>query len=183
MRESGESVESDGDDDETLGGRESASEDIDIATDALLDTFPQPAFLIDTQHRVVGWNREMEVLTGIDRSEVLGDDDTAKFFRDDRTQTLANAVVEHPDSADEEFGAERSGRDQRAYEVEQEMENQDGDLLYVHSVATPIYQDGSLEGVIQLVQDNTDIIRRREAMGELVEEAADTAQALEDGNI
>ncbi len=52
----------------------------------------------------------MEALTGIDRSEVLGDDDTAKFFRDDRTQTLANAVIEHPRRADEEFGAERSGR-------------------------------------------------------------------------
>src|SRR6056297_2195491 len=130
-------------DDDTLGGRDSASEDIDIATDALLDTLPQPAFIIDTEHRVIGWNREMEVLTGIDRSEVLGDDDTAKFFRDERTQTLANAVVESPDRADEEFGADRSGRDQRAYEAEQEMENQDGDLLYVHSVATPISQDGS----------------------------------------
>lgn len=145
--------------------------------------YAAPAFLIDTQHRVIGWNREMEVLTGIDRSEVLGDDDTAKFFRDNRTQTLANAIVEHPRRADEEFGAERSGRDQRAYEVEQEMENQDGKMLYVHSVATPIYQDDRLQGVIQLVQDNTEIIRRREAMGNLVEEAVDTAQALEDGNL
>jgi len=106
-------------DQDTLGGRQSTDEDIDIDTDALLDTLPQPAFIIDTQHRIIGWNREMEVLTGIAREEVLGDDDTAKFFRDDRTQTLANAVVDNPDAADETFGADRSGRDQRAYEVEQ----------------------------------------------------------------
>src|SRR6056297_263148 len=169
--------------DETLGGRDSTEQDIEIATDALLDTLPQPAFIVDTRHRVVGWNREMEVLTGIDREEVLGDDDTAKVFRDDRSQTLANAVVENPDSADETFGAERSGRDQRAYEFEQELENVDGEVLYVHSTATPIYQQGELQGVVQLIQDNTDIIRRREAMGDLVTEVSDTARSLEDGSL
>src|SRR6056297_2111915 len=169
--------------DDTRGGRESTDEDIDISTDALLDTLPQPAFMIDTHHRIIGWNREMEVLTGIDREAVLGDDDTAKLFRDDRTRTLANAVVENPDSADETFGADRSGRDQRAYEVEQELENADGDVLYVHSTATPIYQQGELQGVIQLIQDNTDIIRRREALDDLVRDVGDTAQRLEDGDL
>jgi methyl-accepting chemotaxis protein len=94
-------------DQDTLGNRKSQSDDINISTGALLDTLPQPAFIIDTQHRVTAWNREMEVMTGIDREEVLGDDDTATFFRDDRTETLANAVVENPDRADETFGAER----------------------------------------------------------------------------
>src|SRR6056297_2910686 len=169
--------------DDTRGGRESTDEDIDISTDALLDTLPQPAFMIDTHHRIIGWNREMEVLTGIDREAVLGDDDTAKLFRDDRTRTLANAVVENPDNADETFGAERSGRDQRAYEVEQELENADGKVLYVHSTATPIYQQGELRGVIQLLQDNTEIIRRREAMGDLVVDVSETARDLEDGNL
>lgn len=125
-------------DGETLGGRESTDERLDIRADALLDTLPQPAFLIDTSHRIVGWNREMEVLTGADREAVLGDDDTAKFFQDDRTRTLADAVVDEPDRADETFGADRSGRDQRAYEAEQELENADGETLYVTSVATPI---------------------------------------------
>src|SRR6056297_575082 len=169
--------------DDTRGGRESTDEDIDISTDALLDTLPQPAFMIDTHHRIIGWNREMEVLTGIDREAVLGDDDTARFFRDDRTQTLANAVVDDPDRADETFGADRSGRDQRAYEVEQELDNADGETLYVHSVATPITQAGELQGVIQLIQDNTEVIRRREAMAGLVEEVASTAEAIEDGNL
>jgi len=166
---------------DTLGGRTSSDEDIDISADALLDTLPQPAFIVDTSHRVLGWNREMEVLTGIDREAVLGDDDTAKFFQDGRTRTLANAVVDNPDRADETFGAERSGRDQRAYEVEQELENADGETLFVHSVATPIYQGGVLQGVIQLVQDNTEVIRRREAMSDLVVGVSDTARALEDG--
>src|SRR6056297_2475956 len=142
--------------DETLGGRDSTEQDIEIATDALLDTLPQPAFIVDTRHRVV---------------------------RDDRTQTLANAVVDHPDRADETFGADRSGRDQRAYEVEQELENADGDVLYVHSTATPIYQQGELQGVIQLIQDNTEVIRRREALDDLVRDVGDTAQRLEDGDL
>ena len=168
---------------ETLGGRESTNEDIDIATDALLDTLPQPAFLIDTEHRIIGWNREMEVLTGIDRADVLGDDDTARFFRDDRTETLANAVVDDPDSADETFGAERSGRDQRAYQTRQELENAAGETLHITSVATPIYQRDELQGVMQLIQDDTDVIRRREAMTSLLSEATETADALDSGNL
>ena len=166
-----------------LGARETAAEGMNIRGDALLETLPQPAFVVGTDHRIVGWNGEMEVLTGIDRESVIGDDDAAAIFRDDRDRTLADAVVDSPDRAHETFGAERSGRGQRAYEAEQELENADGETLYVHSVATPIREDGSLRGVVQLLQDNTEVIRRRKAMSDLVGRSADTAEALERGDL
>ncbi|THE63996.1 PAS domain-containing protein [Salinadaptatus halalkaliphilus] len=175
--------ETDSSDDDTLGGRDSKDEDIDIATDALLDTLPQPAFIIDDSHQIIGWNRELEVLTGVDREEVLGETDTGSFFRDDRTRTLADDVVENPDGAHRETDAERSGRGQQAYEVERELTNAEGETVHVHSTATPIYQENRLRGVIQLVQDNTEVIRRREAMADLVAEVTDTGQSLNDGDL
>ncbi|AFZ74896.1 methyl-accepting chemotaxis protein [Natronobacterium gregoryi] len=176
-------VDSDDGGDETLGGRNSKAEDIDITTDALLETLPQPAFIIDAAHRIVGWNRELEVLTGVDRKEVLGETDTGSFFRDGRSETLADVVVENPDTAHRGTDAERSGRGQRAYEVERELTNAEGETVYVHSTATPIYQQDRLQGVIQLVQDNTEVIRRRESMADLVTEVVDTGQSLNDGDL
>ena len=135
-----------------LGGRDDTADFTDISATALLDTLPQPAFIADANHRVVGWNREMEGLTGVDRESVLGDDDA--------------------DRADETSGGDRSGRDQRAFEAEQDVENAAGERLRVHSVATPLVQAGEVQGV---VQDNTELVRRREAMADLVDHVGDSS--------
>jgi methyl-accepting chemotaxis protein len=175
--------ETDSAEQDTLEGRDSTVEDVDISATALLDTLPQPAFVLDQRRRVIGWNREIEVLTGVDREKVLGEQDAQRFFDERRERTLADAVVESPESADLAEDVERSGRDQTAYETELELVNEAGETLYVHSVATPIYQDGEFHGVIQLLQDNTTVIRKREAMADLVEEVVTTAEALEDGTL
>jgi len=186
------SVDSTADDPEATGSSDGTpnvtaaghqGEDVNIAATALLNTLPQPAFLLDDQHRVAGWNREMELLTGVDRSNVLGEDDVGRFFADGRDRTLADAVVENPDSADQDADVERSSRDQTAYEIERELENADGETLHVHCVATLIYQHDAFQGVVQLVQDNTTVIRKHEAMSELVAEVTETADELEDGNL
>ena len=97
----------------------------------------------------------MEVLTGVDREAMLGSDETARFFRDDRMRTLADAVVERTDAADEVPDAERPGRDKQANERQLELDNADGETLHVNSIARPIQQASELRGVLQLVQDNT----------------------------
>jgi methyl-accepting chemotaxis protein len=166
---------------ETIGGRQSADSGLDISATALLDTLPQPALLLDASHRVIGWNRELEVLTGVDRERALGSDSAARLLDHDHDRTLADVVVDSPDRADQVVDAERSGRDQNAYEHRRELRNASGSELKVDCVATPIYQEGRLQGVIQLFQDNTSVVRKRNAMADLVTQVAETTDKLEDG--
>jgi methyl-accepting chemotaxis protein len=170
--------------DDTLGGRDSTDEEIDISAVALLDTLPRPGFIVDTSHCIVGWNEELEELTGVDRESVLGQSAAERLYRDGgRTETLADTVVDNPDTAHEVSDAERSGRDQRAYERDETLQNAAGDRVELQSVATPIYQSGDLVGVLQLHNDITEKIQRREAMQELVRQSAETGDRIADGQL
>jgi PAS domain-containing protein len=41
----------------------------------IIEFLPDPTFVIDTEHRVVAWNRAMEELTGISRGDMVGKGD------------------------------------------------------------------------------------------------------------
>ncbi|NYT08118.1 MAG: PAS domain S-box protein [Methanomicrobiales archaeon] len=61
------------------GSRQKLSETIEF--------MPDPTFIIDRNHRVIAWNRSLEMLTGVKRDEVLGKKDFRKafsFFGDER---------------------------------------------------------------------------------------------------
>jgi PAS domain S-box-containing protein len=52
-----------------------------------IEFMPDPTFIIDWNHRVIAWNRALEMLTGVKRDEVLGKKDFGKaftFFGDER---------------------------------------------------------------------------------------------------
>ncbi|NYT17365.1 MAG: PAS domain S-box protein, partial [Methanomicrobiales archaeon] len=52
-----------------------------------IEFMPDPTFIIDRNHRVIAWNRALEILTGVKRDEVLGKRDFQKafsFFCDER---------------------------------------------------------------------------------------------------
>jgi methyl-accepting chemotaxis protein len=83
--------------DDTLGGRDSTDEEIDISAVALLDTLPRPGFIVDTSHCIVGWNEELEELTGVDRESVLGGTEET-VVDDDGTVTAAAERVDHADA-------------------------------------------------------------------------------------
>ncbi len=89
--------ETDALDDDTLGGRDSTDEEIDISAVALLDTLPRPGFIVDTSHCIVGWNEELEELTGVDRESVLGGTEET-VVDDDGTVTAAAERVDHADT-------------------------------------------------------------------------------------
>jgi len=61
------------------GSRQKLSETIEF--------MPDPTFIIDRNHRIIAWNRALEMLSGIKRDEVLGKRDFQKafsFFGDER---------------------------------------------------------------------------------------------------
>jgi len=45
-----------------------------------IEFMPDPTFIIDWNHRVIAWNRALEMLTGVKRDEVLGKRDFGKAF-------------------------------------------------------------------------------------------------------
>jgi PAS domain S-box-containing protein len=45
-----------------------------------IEFMPDPTFIIDWNHRVIAWNRALEMLTGVRRDEVLGKKDFGKAF-------------------------------------------------------------------------------------------------------
>lgn len=60
-----------------------------------LDKAPLPAFMIDAQHKVTLWNRAMEILTGVNRDEVLGrPSDSSIFYPGPRRPLLLDLVLD-----------------------------------------------------------------------------------------
>ncbi|HON80689.1 MAG TPA: PAS domain-containing protein [Methanoregulaceae archaeon] len=52
-----------------------------------IEFMPDPTYIIDKDHRVIAWNRALEILTGVERGEVLGKKDfrnAFSFFGDER---------------------------------------------------------------------------------------------------
>jgi PAS domain S-box-containing protein len=45
-----------------------------------IEFMPDPTYIIDRNHRVIGWNRALEALSGVRREEVLGKKDFSKAF-------------------------------------------------------------------------------------------------------
>ena len=59
----------------------------------LMEMLAIPAFVLDTQCRVMIWNRACERLTGMPAHEIVGTTDHWRSFYDERRPTLADLVV------------------------------------------------------------------------------------------
>ncbi|TFG91526.1 MAG: PAS domain S-box protein, partial [Syntrophobacterales bacterium] len=55
---------------------------------------PIPAFVIDRDHRIICWNRALEMMSGITASEVIGAKDHWKVFYHERRPTIADLIVD-----------------------------------------------------------------------------------------
>jgi PAS domain S-box-containing protein len=61
---------------------------------AIVNSFPTPQFVIDHDHRVLYWNRAMEVISGIKAEEVIGTKQHWKAFYKKRRPTLADMLID-----------------------------------------------------------------------------------------
>lgn len=60
----------------------------------LLNGAATPLFVIDRRHRVIYWNRALEIVTGLSQAEMLGTDRHWSGFYHEKRLTLADLVVE-----------------------------------------------------------------------------------------
>ncbi len=61
---------------------------------AILQGSPTPTFIIDRNHRVIGWNRAMEQLSGIQAKDVLGTDKHWKMFYKEKRPCMADLLID-----------------------------------------------------------------------------------------
>lgn len=118
-----------------------------------------PVFVLDTQARVMIWNRACEQLTGVPAHEVLGTGDHWRSFYEHRRPTLADLVLQNR-SEDVRKILPRSASDNSpaglCIESWFDMPRA-GRRRYLAADASPIFgSDGELAAVVETLRDLTD---------------------------
>jgi diguanylate cyclase (GGDEF)-like protein/PAS domain S-box-containing protein len=125
----------------------------------LLASLSVPVFVLDTEGRVMIWNRACEQLTGVPAHEVLGSTDHWRSFYEHRRPTLADLVLQNR-SQDVRRILPRCAGDgsptSLCIESWFDMPRA-GRRRYLAADASPIFgADGELAAVVQTLRDMTD---------------------------
>jgi methyl-accepting chemotaxis protein len=157
-----------------------------LDAETLLDAMPVCVFVLSPEREVLHWNRAAEELCGAAREDVVGTDEVSVAFYHDgrRAMTLADKVVEAPESADTEFDVRRSpGVSYTRYEDTSTMVDATGKEVDIWFTAQPVYRDGEFAGVVEMVHDRSDDVREGRAVEDLIGEVTGTLAALCDGDL
>ena len=144
-----------------------------------------PTFILDAEGNVAEWNEPIVSLTGSDREDAIGHSHVSELFYPDgrRADTLADKVLNAPETADEVYGVERCDSARTRYRDTSTMVDRHGEEKHIEFTATPMYDGDELVGVTEVVIDRTENVNEREATAELVAEIRRTAEAIGDGNL
>ncbi len=125
----------------------------------MIDNLTVPTFIIDTQHRVLRWNKACEEMTGVKSAELIGTDMHWKGFYDHPRPCLADLVI----NGAGEKGAEYYARYTKSKFLPQGVHaegwypNMGGKSRYIIFDAAPLYdQDNNLLAAIESLQDITE---------------------------
>jgi len=158
-----------------------------FSVEEILDALPVAVFALSPDHEVVYWNAAAERLCGTPREEVVGGDQVSTAFYQDgrRAMTLADKVVDAPETAVREYDVQRSSDyEGTVYEDTSTMLNADGEEVDIWFTAEPVYDEGGdLAGVVEMVHDRSEEVEKRQAVEELVSEVTATLTAIGDGEL
>ena len=152
----------------------------------VFDTTAVPTFVLDRRGTVTGWNASIASLTGVDREEAIGHAHVSELFYPDgrRTNTLADKVLDAPETANEVYDVERCDDVRDRYRDTSTMTDRHGEAKHIEFTATPLYDDdGGLVGVTEVVVDRTENLVQRDATAKLVTELRETAEAIGAGTL
>ena len=122
----------------------------------LVDCAPDASFAIDTQGRVIAWNRAMEDLTGLRTSEILGRNgyEYAVPFYGDRRPILIDYVMSRDEEIMKRYPQAVLEGDAVVAEIEATLKHDKQVVLWIK--AQPLYDfDGNIIGAIESVRDIT----------------------------
>ena len=173
--------------DETAGGDAAGVVDGSggVTPAAVFDTLGVPAFVLDVEGTIVAWNEALTALTGADAADAIGHTHASELFYPDgrRADTLADKVLEEPERADVVYDVVRRDTAQTRYGDTSTMIDRHGQTKHIEFTATPLYADGELVGVTEVVIDRTETVEERDATARLVGEVQQAAMAIGNGNL
>lgn len=122
---------------------------------SIVDALPDATYVLDTDKRVVTWNRACERLTGVDRTHVVGTDAYAAPFHGTRQPMLADLLDEPGLLAPPPYSNLR--RHDGGISAEAFLPSvRDGQGAHVWVEARPVFAaDGERTGTIEVVRDVT----------------------------
>ena len=138
----------------------------------IIDSLPDATFIIDTDQRVVVWNRAAEAMTGVNRDGLLGKGDYAYAvpFYGERRPILIDLL----NISDKERETSYSHVNRVADKVYAETFIQslyDGKGAYLWGVAAPLYdRNGLRTGAVEVIKDITELKKSEKANIELQEQ-------------
>jgi len=163
-----------------------SSKPFPLGYEQIMDHVGTALFVLDDEGDIIFWNRGAEKLTGEDRASAYEYDMASKAFYHDgrRAKTLADKVLDAPESADKEYGVPRvEDVDYTLYRDRSTMTGAHGDEVHISFSAAPLYDDdGDLVGVVEMVQDRTEDALRHQQTKDLVSEFRDTMKAMQAGD-
>ncbi len=133
----------------------------------VIDSLPDATFVIDTEKRVVAWNRACEELTGVDREQMLGSRDYAVPFFGARRPVLIDLLDAPAGGPEEAFYKYVERRGSAVYAESYAPALRGGQGAHLWAVASPLVDnEGRRWGAIDITRDVTDLRQVERALRE-----------------
>jgi PAS domain S-box-containing protein/putative nucleotidyltransferase with HDIG domain len=143
---------------------------------AILEGLPTPTFVIDGNHRVIGWNRALEELTGVQGDHVIGTSRHTDIFYGSSHPTVADILARETEDPAAEiekwYGGDyrRSGLLDEAFEATGPFAFPGRDEKWLHFTAAAVRdRKGDVFGAVETMTDISALKRAEEELRQSVE--------------
>lgn len=138
----------------------------------IIDSLPDPTFIIDNDRRIVVWNKAIEEMTEVKREDLLGKGDYAYAvpFYGERRPILIDLLNISEKEMEREYSTVRRCDDKIYAETFIPTLNH-GNGVYLWGVAAPLYDQSGLRiGAIEVIKDITELKRSEKTNIQLQEQ-------------
>jgi PAS domain S-box-containing protein/putative nucleotidyltransferase with HDIG domain len=143
---------------------------------AILEGSPTPTFVIDRDHRVIGWNKALEELTGVRSDDVIDTDSHSKILYGEKRPTVADLLVDGAADLTAEIRRWYGGHYRRselleeAYEATGPFSFPGKEQRWLHFTSAAIRDaKGGIIGAIETMTDISPLKRAEDELRENVE--------------
>ncbi|MGE5418247.1 MAG: PAS domain S-box protein [Acidobacteriota bacterium] len=150
-----------------------------IQMGSIVDSLPDPVLAIDTDGRVIVWNKAIEDMTGVSADDMLGkgDYEYSLPLHGKRRPILVDLVA-RPEEVEKYYSV--SEQDNYTLIGETTAPGLKGPANYLWGKANPLYdENGDLIGAIETIRDLTDHKKTEEAMEGRIRELEAQLQSLQ----
>lgn len=149
---------------------ERISQECEIWMDAITHGSPIPQFAIDSDHRVIYWNKALEIYSGIKAEDVLGTNRHLKAFYPDERPTMADLLVDGLEDRIPEYYTEKEKETpliEGTYDRTHFFPAMGESGVWLHFTVAAIRDEtGTIAGAIETLEDVTELKERERELRE-----------------